>query len=308
MENEADETINPEYKDRLFKFIFGQDTEQSKRWRLQLYNALNGTCFTDPDELEINTIENVVYISMHNDISFLVDTEMNLFEEQSSYNPNMPLRGLIYFGILYQKYLIKNQENLISSSRVMIPTPKFYVFYHGGPKQADRWEMKLSDSFLKEDNSGAYQWTATIINLHPNHNATLNKNCIPLYHYVEFVSMITANKKAGLENKEAIVKAVSQAIQEKLLEGFFKIHRAEVIGMCLEEISEEEQRRIWHRDGYSEGLNKGEQKGRSEKAVEDARNFYSNGASIELIAKSLNMTLEEVQLIVKDVEVLQQGI
>ena len=112
MENQ-EEVVNPKYKDRLFKFIFGEETEQSKRWRLQLYNALNGTNFTDPDELKINTIENVVYITMHNDISFLVDTEMNLFEEQSSYNPNMPLRGLIYFGILYQKYLVKEKKNLI---------------------------------------------------------------------------------------------------------------------------------------------------------------------------------------------------
>ena len=77
MEEQENAMVNPEYKDRLFKFIFGKETEQSKRWRLQLYNALNGTNFTDPDELEINTIENVVYISMHNDISFLVDTEMN---------------------------------------------------------------------------------------------------------------------------------------------------------------------------------------------------------------------------------------
>ena len=97
MDNEVTSTINREYKDRLFKFIFGKDTEQSKRWRLQLYNALNGTTFNDPDELKINTIENVVYITMRNYISFLVDTEMNLFEEQSSYNPNMPLRGYIYF-------------------------------------------------------------------------------------------------------------------------------------------------------------------------------------------------------------------
>lgn len=304
MKNEVDETINREYKDRLFKFIFGKDTEQSKQWRLQLYNALNGTSFTDPDELEINTIENVVYISMHNDISFLVDTEMNLFEEQSSYNPNMPLRGLIYFGILYQKYLTEKDENLISSSRVMIPTPKFYVFYHGGPKQAERWKMKLSDSFLKKDDSGDYQWTATIINLHPNHNAALNKNCIPLYHYVKFVSMITANKKAGLDNKEAVLKAVDQAINEELLEGFFKIHKAEVIGMCLEEISEEEQRRIWHKDGFTEGLNKGEQKGRQEQAVEAATNLLKMKLGTpEQIAQAQGLPLEQVIELQKSITV-----
>ncbi len=303
MQDPENTVVNPEYKDRLFKFIFGKETEQSKRWRLQLYNALNGTTVTDPDELEINTIENVVYISMHNDISFLVDTEMNLFGEQSSYNPNMPLRGFIYFGILYQKYLVKKEKNLISSTRVMIPTPKFYVFYHGGPKQAERWKMKLSDSFLKKDDSGDYQWTATIINLHPNHNAALNKSCVPLYHYVKFVSMITANKKAKLENKEAIEKAVDQAIEEDLLEGFFKIHRAEVIGMCLEEVSEEEQRRIWHEDGYTEGLSEGEHKGRSEKAIETAENLLMKQISPEIISECVGLPLEKVLELQKETAV-----
>ena len=291
MDNEVTETINREYKDRLFKFIFGKDTEQSKRWRLQLYNALNGTSLTDPDELEINTIENVFYISMRNDISFIVDTEMNLYEEQSSYNPNMPLRGLIYFGILYQKYITKIEKNLISSNRIRIPTPKFYVFYHGGPRQPERWKMRLSDSFLSKDESGDYQWTATIINLHPNHNAALNKSCIPLYHYVKYVSMIAENKKAGMENKEAIVKAIDEAIKENLLEGFFKIHRAEIIGMCLEEVSEEEQRRIWHEDGYSVGIDAG----RQEKAIEAAINLLKMSIlSPEQIAQAQGLPLEKV--------------
>ena len=299
MENQVEVTINQKNKDRLFKFIFGEDTEQSKRWRLQLYNALNGTSLTDPDELEINTIENVFYISMRNDISFIVDTEMNLYEEQSSYNPNMPLRGLIYFGILYQKYITKIEKNLISSNRIRIPTPKFYVFYHGGPRQPERWKMRLSDSFLSKDESGDYQWTASIINLHPNHNAALNKSCIPLYHYVKYVSMIAANKKAGMENKEAIVKAIDEAIKENLLEGFFKIHRAEIIGMCLEEVSEEEQRRIWHEDGYSVGIDAG----RQEKAIEDAEKALSLNISPEQVAQITGLPLEKVLELQKEITV-----
>ena len=299
MENQVEVTINQKNKDRLFKFIFGEDTEQSKRWRLQLYNALNGTSLTDPDELEINTIENVFYISMRNDISFIVDTEMNLYEEQSSYNPNMPLRGLIYFGILYQKYITKIEKNLISSNRIRIPTPKFYVFYHGGPRQPERWKMRLSDSFLSKDESGDYQWTASIINLHPNHNAALNKSCIPLYHYVKYVSMIAANKKAGMENKEAIVKAIDEAIKENLLEGFFKIHRAEIIGMCLEEVSEEEQRRIWHEDGYSVGIDAG----RQEKAIEDAEKALALNISPEQVAQITSLPLEKVLELQKEITV-----
>jgi len=173
----------------------------------------------------------------------------------------------------------------------MIPTPKFYVFYHGGPRQSERWKMRLSDSFLSNDETGDFQWTATIINLHPNHNTALNKGCIPLYHYVRYASMIAANKKAGLENKEAIEKAVDQAIKENLLEGFFKIHRAEVIGMCLEEVSEEEQRRIWHEDGFTEGINKG----RSEKAIEGAINLLKmKKLSPEEIADAQGLSLKKV--------------
>ena len=303
MESKIETLGNPEHKDRLFKFIFGRQTEESKRWRLQLYNALSGTNVTDPDELKINTIENVIYITMHNDISFLVDSEINLYEEQSSYNPNMPLRGYLYFAALYQMYLKENRKNLISSSRVMIPTPKFYVFYHGGPKNPERWKMKLSDSFLNPDETGDFQWTATVINLNPDHNSVLNKNCTPLYHYVKFATLISENRKSGMNKQEAIEKAVDYAIEKDLLEGFFKIHRAEVIGMCLTEFDEEEAKRIWHEDGYTEGLSKGRAEGESKKAVEDAINFLKKSISPETIAECVGLPLEQVQELQKTIAV-----
>ena len=102
--------------------------------------------------------------------------------------------------------------------------------------------------------------------------------------------MIAANKKAGMENKEAIVKAIDEAIKENLLEGFFKIHRAEIIGMCLEEVSEEEQRRIWHEDGYSVGIDAG----RQEKAIEDAIRLLQEGDSPEKVARCIGLPLEKV--------------
>ena len=294
---------NPEYKDRLFKFIFGRETEESKRWRLQLYNALNGTNITDPDELKINTIENVIYITMHNDISFLVDSEINLYEEQSSYNPNMPLRGFLYFATLYQMYLKENNKNLISSSRVMIPTPRFYVFYHGGPRNPERWKMKMSDSFLNPDNSGDFQWTATVINLHPDHNSTLNKNCTSLYHYVKFTSLISENRKSGMNKQEAIEKAIDYAIEKNFLEGFFKIHRAEVIGMCLTEFDEEEAKRIWHEDGYTEGLSQGLAEGEAKKAIETAENLLKEGDSPEKVARCIGLPIETVLELQKKITV-----
>ncbi|MBQ1713170.1 MAG: hypothetical protein II030_02115 [Treponema sp.] len=166
---------NREYKDRLFKAIFGRNTEESKRWRLELYNALNGTSYTDPDALEVNTIENVIYITMRNDISFLLDSEMNLYEQQSTRNPNMPLRGLMYFAQLYQIYLTERDKSLLSSKLVKIPTPKFIVFYNGSENEECRWNLKLSDSFMSEDKSGNFEWTAEVINMNPKCISPLQK-------------------------------------------------------------------------------------------------------------------------------------
>ena len=93
-------TLNREYKDSQFRLIYSE-----KKDLLDLYNALNGTSYSDPEELEVNTLEDAVYISIKNDISFLVGGTLNLYEHQSTYNPNLPIRGLIYLAHLYEGYI-----------------------------------------------------------------------------------------------------------------------------------------------------------------------------------------------------------
>jgi len=149
-----------EYKDRLFKAIFGRNTEESKRWRLDLYNALNDTAYTDPDALTLTTIENVIYITMKNDISFLIGSQMNLYEQQSSFNPNMPLRGLMYFAQLYQMNLSEREEDLFGSRQVKIPAPSFVVFYNGDRKLPDVSKLRLSDAFEPMGSAEEFEWTA----------------------------------------------------------------------------------------------------------------------------------------------------
>ena len=83
--------ITGKYKDRLWRMIFN-----NKEDLLQLYNAINHTDYQNPDDLEVNTLEDVLYLSMKNDVSFLVGGTMNLYEHQSTFNPNMILRGVFY--------------------------------------------------------------------------------------------------------------------------------------------------------------------------------------------------------------------
>ena len=281
------------FKDRLFTFIFGRDSEQSKKWRLDLYNALNGTHYTDPNALKINTLENVIYISMHNDVSFIVDNEMNLYEQQSSFNPNMPLRGLLYFSQLYNAHLKSRGENILSSRKIILPTPKYIVFYNGIKESAETWKMRLSDSFEKNPDPGDFEWTATAININANHNKELQKNCKPLYDYISFVAKTRENLFSGTHKQEAFEKAVDWAINQNLLEGLFKKYRAEVLDMILTEYDEYFNNKTWYEDGVEDG--------KKEKALEAAENFLKEGIQPETIAKCTGLSLEQVQELQKKI-------
>ena len=285
-------TVN-HYKDRLFISIFGKDNEQSKKWRLDLYNALRSTNYTDPDALELNTIENVIYLTMRNDISFLVDSQMTLFEQQSTFNPNMPLRGLMYFAQLYQMHLAKQGRTLFRTTLTKIPNPKFIVFYNGTRETEDREVLKLSDAFEIEDESGQYEWSAELININKNHNKALQQKCKPLYDYVRYVSQVKENKRLGMQVKEAVNRAVEWAIRENLLDGYFKLQKEEVLANSLTEFDAEEAYRDIRNDGYEEGSR--------QKAEEAARNLFANGVSIELISKSLNMSEDEIRELTRDI-------
>ena len=281
------------FKDRLFIFIFGRDSEQSKKWRLELYNALNGTHYTDPDALKINTIENVIYISMHNDVSFIVDNEMNLYEQQSSYNPNMPLRGLLYFSQLYNAHLKSKGENILSSRKIMLPTPKYVVFYNGTKETEETWKMRLSDSFEKNPEPGDFEWTATAININANHNKELQKNCKPLYDYIRFVVKTRENLFSESHKQEAFEKAVDWAINQNLLEGLFKKYRAAVLDMNLTEYDEDFNNKTWYEDGVEDGILKGK--------IESAENFLKEGIKLETIAKCTGLSLDQLQELQKKI-------
>ena len=281
--------INRKYKDSLFRTVFGR--EEHKPWLLDLYNALNNSHYENVEDLTLTTIEDVVYVKMKNDISFLLDSRMNLIEHQSTYNPNMPLRGLFYFTKLYQEYVSSHDISVYNSVLRKIPTPEYIVFYNGNDKELpDITELKLSDAFEIPRSDKKFEWTCKVININPGHNAELNKKCKPLYDYTRFVSKVKQYKDAGLPHEEAINKAVDWAMEENLLDGLFKRERSQIMGDILCEFDEELFVRTTFQDGKEEGLREGAR----QKSIEVARNFLANGVSPEIIAKSVNMPLEEV--------------
>ena len=228
--------VNREYKDRLFCLLFGN--EKYKENTLALYNALNGTDYSNVDDVNIYTIDDVIYIDMKNDVAFILDSEMNLWEHQSTYNPNMPLRGFMYFGKLYDKYIVDTYRDIYRKKLVTIPTPKYVVFYNGEEKRPAVEKLKISDAFIKEDKSGDFEWTATVVNLnHPEISSDLLQ-CKALTDYITFVRKVQDYKKTA-NLTDAINWAVDECIKNGILRELLLQHRAEVIEMVLTTFNKE---------------------------------------------------------------------
>ncbi|MGN0482894.1 MAG: hypothetical protein ACI4HI_05005 [Lachnospiraceae bacterium] len=252
MSKETIVTANRKHKDRLFCYIFGQ--EENKVHLLSLYNALNHSHYENPDDLEFTTLEDAIYMSMKNDVSFLISDYMNLFEHQSTINPNMPLRGFLYFARLYEAYLSKHRFNVYSHKRIPLPTPQYFVFYNGTADAPEKQEYRLSDSFLKKDDSHQFEWTATMLNINAEHNQELMEHCQALSEYAAFIQDVREFQNLYHDLDQAIDEAVKLAETRPCLSDFFRKNRAEVSHVVLTEFDEEAFAKTLREEGIIEGI------------------------------------------------------
>ena len=253
----ADVRVNHKFKDSLFRMIF-----REKEALLELYNAINGSDYQNPEDLIITTIDDVLYLGMKNDVSFLIGRQMNLYEAQSSLNPNMPLRGLFYFSRLYQAYIKERQLDPYSQRLLPLPAPEFVVFYNGTREQPDRVTLRLSDAFSPGAGVPCLECTATMLNINRGHNEELMKGCRKLYEYAYLVDMVRSYLNEGLRLEAAVNRAVEDCIKHDILKGFLLKHREEVREMILSEYDEDllirSEKEISFEEGELAGLQRGQ--------------------------------------------------
>ena len=249
----------PQYKDRLFSFIFG--SEEHREWTLSLYNAVNGSSYTEPDAIEITTIRQVLYLGMHNDVSFLISGEMNMYEQQSTYNPNIPLRMLQYAGNLYERDLTERGKNKYSRKLVELPVPKLVVFYNGREEEPDEQTLRLSDAFaVKKRTEADIEVRVRMVNINAGRSPDIMSACKPLAEYAWVVEQIRAYERE-YELDIAIDKAITEMPAEYELKSYLEAHRAEVKSMLLTEYDEARAMDLFRQEGLEEGLAKGEKLG-----------------------------------------------
>ena len=276
--------MNREYKDRLFKFIFGNP--ENKEWTLSLYNAVNGSKYTNPDDIKLTTLEDAVYMNMKNDVSFLISDTMSFYEQQSSFNPNMPMRFLVYAGMVYSRFIETSLEyRKYSSKQQKAPTPKCICFYNGTSEKEDKTILKLSDSFSSKSD---IEVTVTMINVNYGHNKELMDACKPLEEYAYFIDRVRVYQKNSDNLEDAVDKALDNLPENSVIKSFLTNNKAEVKRMCITEYDEERTLRETREEGREEGIEK----------TRTIFKLFIQGYNIQQIAKKVEMPEEQVEAII----------
>ena len=273
---------NRKYKDRLFIRIF-EDREDL----LRLYNAVNASEYQNAEDLEITTLDNAIYMRMKNDVSFLVDGYMSLYEHQSTFNPNMPLRDCLYILELYQNYIGSRELDLYSSVQLKIPTPRLVVFYNGQGKMRDEEEciLRLSDAYERPEKEPALECIVRVLNINYGKNRQMMEKCPKLFEYACLVAKIRENQAKGITLEGAVGAAVEDCLERGYLAELLTNYRREVMGMLLYEYDEKKHLRNTYEEGVQEGIQKGIRtgerrgaiKGQKKKSYQSARNMYRRG-------------------------------
>ncbi len=305
MDMQKNVRVNIKYKDSLFRFIF-----KDKEALLTLYNAVNESDYTDAEALEIYTMEDFVYMNMKNDLSFLIDFNMNVFEHQSTYNPNMPLRGFLYMAAAFKKYIALNHLDIYGSKRLHLPVPRYYVFYNGLAAMEDEELWYLTDSMegMAAFEKSCVQFRAHMVNINLGRNSKLMERCPLLYEYSFFVAEIRKNVSQSRILREAIEEAVDYCICNGILADILRGNKAEVTDMCLEEYDAALHIASEKEISFEEGRQEERKNTEREKQRADMLKRKNTvlmgklrGESEEIIAENEGISLDEVKRILAEI-------
>ena len=306
------------YKARLFVMIF-----EDKRKLLELYNAISGKHYEDPELLEINTLENAIYMSMKNDLSFLIDARLSLYEHQSTYSPNLPLRFLFYLSDMFSGMTM--DANLYGTKKVVLPIPRFVVFYNGEEEQPDRQILKLSDLYAAGEEDPMLDLKVLMLNVNQGHNPELMEACHTLWEYAEYTGRV---RKYAKEQPiaEAVERAITECIREGILKEFLEKNRREAKNVSIYEYDQEkhirqEREEAWEageKAGREAGWEAGEKAGREagEKAGREAGQMdklqeliqkkLAKGKTIPEIAEALEEEEDTIRQMVEEMKMDQR--
>ena len=298
--------LNKQYKDRLFKFLFGNP--EYKELTLALYNSLNNSDYLNANDLQIVTLEESIYINMKNDVSFLLRKELYMFEQQSTWNPNIPFRMLEYVVQQYEK-ILDSSRSKYSSKKLKISAPNFILIYNGS-EDISVTKLKLSELYVGTTKRGLLDLEVEVINLQPEKNPTLKQWCKPLYEYswvVDEMREYIKNNKNEKVTPELVGEALNHALQQMpddfAIKPILENKKEEVIPMIFQEFNESEYQRIQEEDkqkDIADAEAKGDERGQSKEKIATVKRMLTANFSLSDIIVATGLEQEEILKIKND--------
>lgn len=289
---EKKDNVTSKFKDNVFCMLY-----RDKRNLLELYNALNNSAYTNVDDLQVTTLNGGSYMKYKNDASFLLCMSLYMFEQQSSKNPNMPLRFLHYVSDVFRELF--SNSMLHRRSMIKIPVPHFVTFYNGLEKWVeDEDEIRLSDMYEISADNPELELKVRVINI--NEDVHILNKCKTLRDYMTFVNKVRF--KMGVQGDDvriAVTEAMDECIDEDILVDFFEKHREEVVEVSIYDYDEEEVRRVLAEEYAQEYAQKvakevsekafaeGEQSGRQLNLINQVIKKVKKSKTLETIASEL---------------------
>ena len=289
---EKKDNVTSKFKDNVFCMLY-----RDKRNLLELYNALNNSAYTNVDDLQVTTLNGGSYMKYKNDASFLLCMSLYMFEQQSSKNPNMPLRFLHYVSDVFRELF--SNSMLHRRSMIKIPDPHFVTFYNGLEKWIeDEDEIRLSHMYEIPTDNPELELKVRVINI--NKDVHILNKCKTLRDYMTFVNKVRF--KMGVQGDDvriAVTEAMDECIDEDILVDFFEKHREEVVEVSIYDYDEEEVRRVLAEEYAQEYAQKvakevsekafaeGEQSGRQLNLINQVIKKVKKSKTLETIASEL---------------------
>lgn len=249
------------HKDTVFRMLY-----KNPKNALELYNGLCGKHYTDETQLRYNTLENAVYMNIKNDVSFLIHDYTVLYEQQATWNPNMPLRNLYYIADIFHNYERNEQDfSIYGTRKIELPRPEFVVFYNGDGRYPEYSELRLSDSFkdvrdsAEKNEEPSLELKVKVYNVSKGMNEELKRRCPILGQYITYTELIKYYRE-NMSLEEAVEKAFNECIRNGILKDFLMHQKAEVVKMSIYEYDEKEEQRRMLKAAYRDGEEKGEEK------------------------------------------------
>ena len=283
----------PRYRDSLFRSYFND-----KERLLSLVNALLNTDATDPNEIEINTLDGVFFDEFKNDISCIFRGRfLVLIEHQSTINKNMPRRCLFYVTELYKQIVEPYKDKTYKTKMIKLPQPEFFVLYNGYKQTPETEELRLSEAYGGENIN--LELVVKVHNIAEGNERLIN-NSKYLKYYCAFVSRVSYNKSQGMSTQEALIEAITYCINNDIMSEYLKEHKKEVNNMYWFEYDAEAAKRAMleeMQEEREEGRVEGRAEGRTEGHLEMVKNFIKAGASINVIQKATGWSEEKIMQI-----------